>query len=379
MRLICRSTASRTPAVGIALVAALASAAILRAGDVLFAVDVTDPSAQVVRRIDPYTRDSEVVWRGGGDLDIAVSEDLTRLYVNHLNGAGRGHKLTAVDLATGTRLATVDTPYRLRWTVPTAPTTKLSPDGRKLYLLNLHSSPEEERYGVVVFDTDFSRFLGEEVSLGECSAAQLWPLEEDGELLILCRGTGMIHSVKFSSDGAIEQHEQVQVPPAPVKPLAGPRVSRSDGEESIVQVALDQDEGALLLAERKGEFFRLDTRDLSLTKLQVKPLRKGTKIAHNGTAFTGTGRWHLKFEAPVSYDVTFLVQGVLDLNSLSVKIPDSVAKPVPDGSVARGGDYVYITNPNDAGIHVLDAATAEPVAIIQTVLKPAFVIRRTRG
>lgn len=189
----------------------------------------------------------------------------------------------------------------------------------------------------------------------------------------------MIHSIKLASDGAVEKHDRVQVPPAPVLPMDGPRVSRSDGDESIVQAALDHNKGALFLAKQRGEFFEFDTKDHSLTKLEVKPLRKGVTVGRDGGAMPGRGLWHLQFEVPASYDVSFRVRGILDLNSLTIKSQATGAQRPSGGGFIRGADYVYITNPNGEGIHVLDAATADDVTVIDTVRKPAYVIRRTRN
>jgi hypothetical protein len=215
--------------------------------------------------------------------------------------------------------------------------------------------------------------------LGECSGAQLWPLEGDGELLVLCRGSGVIHSVKFASDGGVEKHEQVQVPPAPVMPMDGPRVSRSDGEESIVQAALDLESNLLYLAKRNGLFFAFDATKLSVSAVEVTGSRKGTTVNREGSALFDHRRWILSFMIRAGVDELIATTASLDLSSRILGFPPELAKLRSLETAPPGGKYAYLTYRSGEGIRVVDAETAALAAILSAVRKPAFVIRRTRG
>jgi hypothetical protein len=162
-------------------------------------------------------------------------------------------------------------------------------------------------------------------------------------------------------------------------PTDGPRVSRSDSEESIVQAALDQESRLLYLAKRNGEFLAFDTTSLSVSAVEVTGSRKGTTVNREGSAVFGHRRWILSFMIRVGVDGLIATTASLDLNSRVLSYPPESAKPRSLATAPLGGEYAYLTYRAGEGIRVIDTETADLVATISSVPKPAFVIRRTRG
>ncbi len=125
---------------------------------------LVDPSTGVVMR----------TYNTGYHPDMALSPDGTRLYVSSTrdNAINKPRNvLETFDTVSGTVLSSVDNPDSFLSTVPAYGTSMaMSPSGKYIYMMKLHTTKETTDEYVTAFDTQNERFLKDHVSLNtECN------------------------------------------------------------------------------------------------------------------------------------------------------------------------------------------------------------------
>lgn len=334
-------------------------------------VAVTDPDSREGRvlLVDYQAGTSRELWKGGAELDIMISPDASRLYVNF------DRWLAVVDTPTGLPLGTVRTPHRLRPIMPNTPVMAVSPDGRWLYLINHYFSEWQEEKAVSTFDTQAGRFLLEEVSLSECQGVTLFPLQRERELIALCGGDGVVRFVRIGENGAAVENSMLQVGALPDKPAPGPRVGRRDRDEMIVDAVLDPQGQTLYLVLYDGRLLSLDVASRNVTRVvRDSPLRK-SRIWRAHRSLSPDGRyWYLpRTKEPHRGSGTEDI-AVFDMESF---MPVRVIAPSRHFwglTLSHDGRCLLAAIPRERAILLIDTASGEELRMIHLGAEPSILV-----
>jgi DNA-binding beta-propeller fold protein YncE len=152
---------------------------------------LVDPSTGVVMR----------TYNTGYHPDMALSPDGTRLYVSSTrdNAINKPRNvLETFDTVSGTVLSSVDNPDSFLSTVPAYGTSMaMSPSGKYIYMMKLHTTKETTDEYVTAFDTQNERFLKDHVSLNtECNFVLL-PTNDELTVDVACADSGGLREITF--------------------------------------------------------------------------------------------------------------------------------------------------------------------------------------
>jgi hypothetical protein len=284
-----------------------------------------------VRRIDPESGQTRILWNEGAELDAVVSPDAARLYVNYIRDLGKGEGLAVVDIATGAVLQKVDIPQAIRWISPSTPSMAISADGRWLYLLKTNYSVGSSEYFLMTFDTWESRFASNERSISQCPGPHLLPVAGAGQVLVLCGG----ETSPQPSDGDLvlrlqnfQNFAQGQGPTAQSLYVAG-----WDGRIQAVNLA---------------------THEVTQTAKDTSLLRHRRIMPSSGTLSPDGRLWYLPIKIPNNGEQWIEQILVLDTQTMSRADIITPAGPFWGLALSSDGQRLYASQPDLKSIMVID-------------------------
>lgn len=323
------------------------------AGRGLYVLDTNDGGAgSQVMLIDITTGKVSKTYSAGFHPDMALSPDGTRLYitstrVSGVEGSGQS-LLETYDTESGTLIGTVSNPESFQSTMPIyGSSMAMSHSGRYIYMLKLHNTKGLTEEYITAFDTMQSRFLKDHISLDdECDIVML-PTSLDLTLDVACGNTAQLREVTLGD--AVE----------PVKDKALP-IKTAQSLEKWGAVFLQPGERNVALVSASGSAFAIDRSSAAVQHLavtsQTAPWIQRGLMPENGTAvYFSSAR--VKRAYPNGLD-TILVADPMSLVPLGTI---AATQPFFSIELSRDGSTLYMVNPEQASITVVDSGSLREV------------------
>jgi DNA-binding beta-propeller fold protein YncE len=303
--------------------------------------------------------------------DMALSPDGKRLYV--LSGAPA--TLSVIDTASGALIAAVEAGDRIQYLVlPDVPALTVSPDGRWVYVLRMHSvAPLLDVFAIATFDTAQNRMLPEEASVPNCGAGHLIPGREERSVLLFCVNSNDMRLVTLSPNGGIAAESDAVIPEiagvpggagnelftltkvvSPTPDATSVRLLTASGGTSEVAVAGSQ------LREAARPAFPESSASKHLTGRWI-PLRPWPRSPDGSRIYVGSGRLENRSSG--------LVDAIHVVDAGSGRIDRTIQTTEPFWSIATSADkrHLYTISPATRSISVIDLSTGERTASIRNM------------
>ncbi len=335
-------------------------------GSGLYVLDTNDGLADSqVLLVDTSTGKVTKTYHAGYQPDMALSPDGTRLYLSSIRSTPDGLSQSlfeTYDTNSGALISSVGNPDSFQSTIPIYGShMAMSPSGKYIYILKMQNTKGLNQEFITAFDTERNRFLKDRVFLDfECNVVML-PNSENLTLDVACGNSSNLRELTL---GDAEE---------PVRDVRA-RIKTPQPKEKWGAVFLQPGEQNVAFVSTSGSAFALE---------------RSSATVHRLGSTSDSGPWIQRGLLPENKSVVYFGAASVDRTypnkqdtivaadpySLIPKGKFSTTQPFFSIELSRDGSTLYAINPVEASITLIDAATLHEVRRLGPVGRtPAFAI-----
>jgi DNA-binding beta-propeller fold protein YncE len=321
------------------------------AGRSLYVLDTNDGGAKgQVMLIDTSTGQVTKTYNTGFHPDMALSPDGSRLYIASIRDtANSPHSvLETYDTASGALIRSVENPDSFQTTVQIyGSTMSIAPSGRYIYTLKLHNTKGLVDEYITAFDTQHNRFLNDHASLNtECDFIML-PTSQDLTLDVACANSAGLRELTLG-----DATEPVEDKLSPIK--------TTQARAKWGAVFLQPGEQNVAFVSTSGSAFALDrvsaaVQHLGMTSESGPWIQRGLMPENQTAVYFSTERVQRPY--PNRHDTIVAA----DPMTLALRGTLSATQPFFSIELSRDGSSLYMVNPEQASITVVDLGSFREV------------------